>query len=287
VGFEPEPAEAARLQASPDPNWHRHEILPLAVGATDGKATLYVPTSTSAASLRPHNQAMCEMFGNDILHGTSRTIEVNVVTLDRALPAETYPWLDFIKLDIEGIEHEVLEAAPRCVASASGMKVEAAFVEQRIGQKKVWEVMDLLVSRGFVIADWVDVHRWRRRPVPGDPYVTRYDMPYSRGLLAQCDIIALRQAKEMPEALATRAILTSAALGYFDHAVSIARCNPDAVRYIESVTRTSLEQDLKVAAADYGHRRLRDELGSSLRHLVPLFRSMLGRLPFRTDFRPY
>jgi hypothetical protein len=229
---------------------------------------------------------MLDLFGRPPLHEDLRTLEVDVVTLDAALDGRRFPHLDYLKLDIEGIEYEVLEAAPRCVESAFALKVEASFLEQRTGQKRAWEVMQLLTDRGFIIADILDPHRWRRRPVPADPYLTRYEMPYSRGLLSQCDLLAVRPAVPMQTDRARRAILLSAALGYFDHAVALARANAEATKRLDDVTG-GLEAALARAAKEQGRVRVLEEMQANSRQFLPLVRSLLGRLPHRSDLMRY
>lgn len=75
--------------------------------------------------------------------------QLDADTLDAVIAAGNLPAPDFLSLDTQGTEFEILAAAPRALASACGLIVEVEFIEMYRGQKRFQEVLDLLDGAGF------------------------------------------------------------------------------------------------------------------------------------------
>ena len=287
IGFEPEPAEARRLQERGDSRWREFRVLPLAIGKSTGPAALHVPRAEEGASLLPHNPDMIELFGYEDLHRVQRVVPVSTITLDDAAERFAFGSVDYLKLDIEGAELDVLRACPHTLESCVALKVECSFLMQRQSQCLAWELMQFLSDHAFVLADIIDIHRWRRRPVPADPYTTGYRMPYSRGVLSQCDLIALRRFDGLDESRALRLVLVSTLLGFFDFAVAVLRKAPSLAETVQARYGIDLESVLCVISKSVGRKTSWQRVRSTIRSLIPLVRSGLGVLPYRRDLLPY
>jgi FkbM family methyltransferase len=286
-GFEPEPVEAARLKAHPQTLWRDVDVLPCAVGGASGTATLFVPESKQGASLLRHNSALVERFGYPNLHISRDELAVETTTLDDLRASGRLSEVDYLKLDIEGAELDVLKAAGSVLGGCSVVKVECSFLSQRAMQPLIWEVGSFLLNAGFEIVDLQDIHRWRRRPVPAHPYVTNYQMPYSRAQLAQCDVLALRRPDNISDEKRLMLIVISSALGFFDYAISVMRATPSLCEVILRDYGFQLEAELVRWARVSGTASLRVAIRTQLRALVPQLRSLAGRLPYGKPVRPY
>jgi FkbM family methyltransferase len=287
-GFEPDPAEAVRLQAGGSGGWKQLEIVPFALGAVTGPARLHLPESEEGASLLRHNEAMVERFGYENLHVTRRTLPVDTVTLDALLASGRLPPVDYLKIDVEGAEHGILEAGRSVLATCSAVKIEVSFLEQRVGQPLIWEVVGLLLGAGFEVVDVRDIHRWRRRPLPAHPFRSGFRVPYSRGQAAQCDLVLLRDPETVAEPRrAAMLAAIAAALGYFDFAISVLRRKPSLETFARKEYGVELEQALAAWSTSRGRVVALRELGERLRGLVPRVRSAFGVLPFSNPRRPY
>ena len=280
VGFEPDPVAFEHLSRQPSRPWPSVRWIPHAVGWEDGTATLHVPVSPEGASLLAHDPRMIDEFGHAALFTVARTVPVRTVTLDTLRRGGEIPACDYLKLDIEGAELRVLEAAPRALSEAVAVRLEAAFVEQRLGQPLVADVMSFLRGRGFVLADIADVHRWRSKPRAADPYVVRGEAPYSRARPVQCDLLFLRAADAtLPPDAGAKLVVVSTALGFFDHASLLIARSPEVRALVERRLGRAPEAAMRAAAARYGRARALEEVRRTLRGLVPLVRSLLGGLP--------
>jgi FkbM family methyltransferase len=286
--FEPDSEEANRLQKHPDLRWRSLTVVPSAVGAQDGVSTLHIPAAAEGASLLPHNLEMVERFGYDDLHVIRQTALVSTVTLDSLFSAGVLPRLDYLKIDVEGAELDILKAGRDALRSCAALKIECSFLQQRNGQALIWEVIPLVISGGLEVVDIAGFHRWRRRPVPAHPYRTNYEMPYSKGQVAQCDVMCLRAPKTVTSSddLA-RLVIISSALGYFDFAIGAIRCQSSLAEVICRDYDIDLEAEIKRWSACAGRQASREALFLHLRDLIPHVRSVMGRLPFRQSLRPY
>lgn len=173
-----------------------------------------------------------------------------------------------MKLDVEGAELSILQAAPATLAQAVAIKAEASFVAARKDQPVVADLDVFLRGQGFELMDVIRPMRWRSRPVAPHPYSWRGEPGYSRGQIAQCDLLYFRHPDTLsgpPQNL--KAGLIAAALGYFDRALPLLT---DAGIAPAQVTQVSRRYGRKVALATMG-RHLHD--------MVPLLRSLLGGIP--------
>jgi FkbM family methyltransferase len=280
IGFEPEPAEAAALQGGDPAPWKSRQIIVAAVGGLDGPATLHIPTSPDSASLLPHNEEMIEWFGVSEQHAVKRTIAVDTRTLDGLLSDGGIAPADYIKIDVEGAEGAILGGATRYLETTLALRVEVSFLEQRVGQPLGWDVGRQLQDQGFLIVDLIEAQHWRARRQAGHPFRTRGDLPWSRPMLAQGDLIAIRDFRPVTDAVeAAKLVLITAALGYLDFADVILRHHSALVAPLAAEYGMDLSADLRAASAALGRDAPGTALRESLRGLVPLGRSLVGGLP--------
>jgi FkbM family methyltransferase len=145
VGFEPNPAALAKLQAARGP----HETyLPHAVG--DGEPhVLNLCASSGMTSLYEPNPAVLNLF-----HGFpqwGRVIErvpVETVRLDDV--AET-SGLELLKIDIQGGELTVFQHGRQRLSAALVIHTEVEFLPMYLGQPLFAEVDQFLRGEGFVL----------------------------------------------------------------------------------------------------------------------------------------
>jgi FkbM family methyltransferase len=104
MSFEPSPRERERLLAHLRLNriLERVSVFPIALGRETAESTLYVVAGrdTGCNSLRP--PAVTE---------PTRAVQVQVTSLDALLVEQNVPHVDFIKMDVEGAELDVLNGA--------------------------------------------------------------------------------------------------------------------------------------------------------------------------------
>lgn len=281
IGFEPEPDAFAALQHLPATPWRSLRWLPAAIGPDTGKAMLHVPPDGNGASLLRHDPAIGDRFGLQHLTQNCRQIPVDTITLDDAAERWQWPAATYLKLDVEGAELAILETSPQAVSAAFAIKAEASFIANRIGQPLVTDLESFLRGRGFLLMDLVNTHRWRRRPVAPHPYSWAGTPPYSRGQLAQCDLIFLRDpaAIDMEDFdSALKAGLLAMTMGFFDHALDLFE-RPAVAGRLRLDWGIEPLPALSAASRIFGRHCAFAAIRRNLRDLIPLLRSLGAGIP--------
>ena len=151
IGFEPDAEECENLNAR-EPGFRRH--YPVALHRDKGMRPFYVTKHNAASSFyKPYSR-----FLNRLPESVNRTIKEEVMIettdLDSFLDKESIGAVDFIKLDTEGAEYDILLGAKKALSkSVFGISLEMMFNRQRIGEPLFSEIDLFLREQGFVVYD--------------------------------------------------------------------------------------------------------------------------------------
>ena len=169
TGFEPNPAEYARLQDRKGP----YRYLPYFLGAGQ-PAKFHLTRYPGCSSLLVPDPKVIDMFmtigcadpgGN--FH-VVKTETVETVRLDDIKPALT---VDFLKVDAQGTELEIMRHGAATLANTLVIECETEFVPLYKDQPLFGDVQCFLRDRGFMLHKLVDVAGRPFRPFnPPNPY---------------------------------------------------------------------------------------------------------------------
>jgi len=151
IAFEPDAEECAQLirQAGPDECYY-----PVALGKINGEAMLHLTAHPACASLYPPSRAMLERYPSlRPLMEPVGTQTVNVRRLDDWAAEEKIERIDFLKLDTQGSEFDILSGASRMLQTCLGVEAEVMFHPLYDEQPMFADVDVLLRNAGF--------HLWR------------------------------------------------------------------------------------------------------------------------------
>jgi len=144
IGFEPQPEALARLQAMKGP---RERYLPYALG--DGtERILHVCALEGMTSLLVPNPAHLALFNLFPIWGEVKTR--TPVTTKRLDDVAEIGAMDFLKMDIQGSERDVLEHGRKRLAEAVVVQTEVSFVPLYEGQPVLGEMDLALRAQGFL-----------------------------------------------------------------------------------------------------------------------------------------
>lgn len=270
VGFEPDPAAHAAL--APSGNWQSESFFPVALGGVDSGNTLNITRDPAGSSFLRHDPAVGARYGLEALFDVEKSVEIPTHGMERAIVELGVPAPNLLKLDIEGLEKDVLESGGGALDGVVAVKLEASFFAHRINQPLAGDLIAYMRSRGFCLADIIDQVRWRKRPWAADPFLVREAPAYSRGRLAQADLIFLREPDTVTSETAETAALAAIGLGYFDHGLELLEAGGRAAE------AASIKDAVHQAARVYGRARAREEVGANFTRLKLLLRSLAGGL---------
>lgn len=181
TGFEPQPEALAKLQARNNP---QERYLPYALG--DGRnRTLNVCALEGMTSLKVPDSAHLALFNLFPIWGEVKArIDIPTKRLDDVTEIAA---MDFLKMDVQGSEREVLEHGREKLKQAVAIQTEVSFVTLYENQPTLGEMDTLLRDLGFMPHCFAELKVWPLAPtvVSGQP---------NRGLrqLLEADLVYVR-----------------------------------------------------------------------------------------------
>lgn len=163
LGFEPDLEAWAQLNSKLDGT--RHKFYPIALGRQREKRPFSICHYAAGSSFYPANSDFLKRFPD--VHQEQlqvvKTIETETIDLDTFVKEQQIPSIDFIKLDVEGSELDVLQGATHLLqTSVLGLSVEVLFHSSLRSQPTFSEIDLFLSSLGFYLFD-LEIRRYARK----------------------------------------------------------------------------------------------------------------------------
>jgi FkbM family methyltransferase len=156
TGFEPNPAEFARLQGQYD---LRKSFHPYFIG--DGTpATFHRTRAPACSSLYEPDPAVIDLFtamGATLPEGNFAVVEKTQVQTRCLDDIPGLPPCDYLKIDVQGAELDVLRGGPAALAHASVVEVEVEFIPLYKRQPLFAEVQLFMQQHHFVLHKFIDL----------------------------------------------------------------------------------------------------------------------------------
>ncbi|MGA7435721.1 MAG: FkbM family methyltransferase, partial [Solirubrobacterales bacterium] len=140
----PEPRAALTRALGDRVDLHAH-----AVGSSAGTAVINISASDDSSSLLPIGERQVEEFPGT---QAESSLEVEVKTLDSVVAAEKLPAPVLLKVDVQGLELEVLKGASETLTRVDEALIECSFVELYEGQALADDVIGLMRDNGHRLA---------------------------------------------------------------------------------------------------------------------------------------
>lgn len=151
-GFDPDAQECARLQAS---YAHLPEgyvtCVPLGLARSAGTRDLYQTKEPACSSLHPPLQFLAQNYPALDCISLQQVVTTPVTTLDAWTQANQLQAIDYLKLDTQGSELEILQGGESIVQTARCIDIEVEFNPIYEGQTLFGETDTYLRSKGFVL----------------------------------------------------------------------------------------------------------------------------------------
>lgn len=228
LGFEPDRAECQRLReevmkGSP---WATCEIEPVALADKTGNSLLHLLAAETNHSLRSPNQEFIERYNMVKFEKTGST-QVETTTLDDVLfsrRAHEPFWGEFLKLDTQGTEFEILAGAKRTLTErTSAILIEVEFCQIYKDQKLFSEVEMYLRELGFSFYGFSQMafrscKQLNKQKERGQERILWADAIFFKEPLPSQSLNSFQKCRQYYVIFVTALLL-----GYFDFALEIAR----------------------------------------------------------------
>lgn len=221
VGFELDQEECQRLNQSDSGPWRSIRYLPTALAGDTGARTLHMAQDPVSSSLLPPLQETGQRFDNTAYSTIVGTTDVDTLSLDQAVDHFHLAAPDYLKLDTEGLELEILEGAETALTTVLAIKTEVGFMNFRAGQPPARALDAFLADREFELMALISPAYWRRHGHVVHPYMGQEILPYSRGQLAHGDFLYMKHPDALPPDQPEnhlKAAWLAMIYGYFDRA---------------------------------------------------------------------
>jgi FkbM family methyltransferase len=166
-GFDPDPVECERLRTLyKDPNIH---LVPLGLTDVPGERTLYMTREMACSSLYRPDPSLTSSLPELACASEVGRSKIPVTTLDNWSVSAGIFSVDFLKLDTQGAELDILHGGERLLASVSALEVEVDFNPIYLHQPLFGDVDRFLRDRGFVPWKLSTLAHYSRAEVSGEP----------------------------------------------------------------------------------------------------------------------
>lgn len=174
-GFEADTDEANRLNNKAKQDGLTQRYFPAGLWSKSGKQTFEHNHAPGGSSFIPQNRKVTDRwkfenpneFQNAVdIFFPEKTEDLKVVTLDDFARAEKIKEIDFLKINVQGGEHEILKGAAKNIGSILGLFLEVSFVESYKNRPLFSDTDVFLREKGFTFFDLLAHH-----------YIGRADSP--------------------------------------------------------------------------------------------------------------
>jgi FkbM family methyltransferase len=157
VGVEPDERSRSTLKNNKN-EFKSYHVLPYALTAKKQTLNFNLCRKPEVSSLYEPNIEFLSRFLDVERFDIREKMSIDCVSLDSVY----VPDVDFLKIDIQGAEDDVLKGASSCLSSALGLELEVEFIELYKDQPLFGDVCKTLSQHDFEFIDFIHLVRWER-----------------------------------------------------------------------------------------------------------------------------
>lgn len=153
-----------QMKGKEQDSWGKVDVYPYCIGGKTGKKPFHLNFHPTTNSLYPFNDEFKEYnFVNNPIYGEYafgdacklvQSIDLDLFSLEDALTASKITQIDYLSLDVQGAEYDILDGAKTLLeANCVGIQLEVEFVQLYKNQKTFSDINDLMNSMGFELLE--------------------------------------------------------------------------------------------------------------------------------------
>jgi len=133
------------------------KFYPFALGKKNEIRKFYVTNKPECSSLYKPNEKLLKLYNN--LSGAllKDTKDIQTITLDEFCEKETIKYLDFIKIDVQGAELDVLQGAKKSLENILCIITEVEFIDHYIDQPLYGDICSYLSDNDLMFQKFLGV----------------------------------------------------------------------------------------------------------------------------------
>lgn len=147
VGFEPDEQEVAKLKESSQSGIQK--IFPVALAESKGVRTIFLTKDPSCSSFYPPAKDVLEEYPPSDFFELVESKSIDTISLDEFTENFDVAQPDFLKMDIQGAEYEVLKGGQLTLGNVVGIFLETHLKELYVGEPLFPESHGMLTKLGF------------------------------------------------------------------------------------------------------------------------------------------
>lgn len=128
-------------------------VLSYALADYDGEAPVYIARHPGLTSLLKPNVELVKRFSVAEWFDTVAETTIPVHRAETLIKTGVIPQPHFVKLDVQGFEHQCLEGFGETLEDVLAIELEVCFEQLYVGQQTFVELRQYLRSKGFVLRD--------------------------------------------------------------------------------------------------------------------------------------
>lgn len=190
VGFEPDKRSFMQLKDKRT-DCADYKIHNAAVWSSNGVLDYNLCKGWQVSSHYKPNVELVSLFPNSERFDVEKSLKIPTYQLDEIVDGD----VDFLKIDTQGGELEILKGGTELLDSAIGFELEVSFASLYLDQPLFHHLAEFALDRGFEFIDFVSLRRWERQ----DNQSGRGQMIFGDGLFLRTPEAIAKLATSNPD----------------------------------------------------------------------------------------
>jgi len=186
--FDPDSEECERLSAHAINSQKDYRFFPIALWEKEiDDLPIHIFSSDGRGGCYPVNTKLSDRLVANVDKNETRLVYVKATTLDNFCEQNAIKGIDFLKLNVDSAEFEILDGAKHILQNTKFLRVEVNTAEFFSGAKLFHLVAELLLDAGLTVLDCDKFYRLERKYSP-----FHFGFSNQKGALIQFDLLAAK-----------------------------------------------------------------------------------------------